>query len=139
PQHFPQPGWVEHDAEDIWRTVAAVVSGALVGAGVPARELTAIGLTNQRETSLIWERRTGRPVGRALVWQDRRTTDFCRQHQDDEPWIYQRTGLVFDPYFSATKIRWILNQDPSWRTQAETGRLAGGTIDSFLIWRLTGG
>lgn len=138
-QHYPQPGWVEHDAEEIWQSVAEVVPQALEAAGVESRHLAAIGLTNQRETSLIWERATGRPVGRALVWQDRRTTDFCRQHQADEPWLYERTGLVLDPYFSATKFRWLLEQNPGLRARAEAGELAGGTIDSFLVWRLTAG
>jgi glycerol kinase len=138
-QHYPQPGWVEHDAEEIWQSVVEVVPKALANAGVEPRGLTAIGLTNQRETCLLWERATGRPVARALVWQDRRTTDFCRQHHSDEPWIAERTGLVIDPYFSATKIRWLLDQNSTWRAQAEAGKLAGGTIDSFLIWRLTAG
>src|SRR5438045_3420810 len=93
-QHYPQPGWVEHDAEEIWHSVADVVPRALAQAGVAAGELAALGITNQRETSVIWERRTGLPVGRALVWQDRRTTRFCRDRQADEPWLYERTGLV---------------------------------------------
>jgi glycerol kinase len=138
-QYYPRPGWVEHDAEEIWQSVERVVPKALADAGIQGGDLTAIGLTNQRETCVLWNRSTGRPVARALVWQDRRTTDFCREHQVDEPWIFQKTGLVLDPYFSATKIRWVLDQDSSWRDQAEAGRLAGGTIDSFLIWRLTGG
>ena len=138
-QHYPQPGWVEHDAEEIWRSVEEVVPKALANARVEPRSLAAIGITNQRETCLLWERTTGRPVARALVWQDRRTTDFCRQHQPDEPWIYERTGLVLDPYFSASKLRWLLDQNSSWRTQGGAGKLAGGTIDSFLIWRLTAG
>jgi glycerol kinase len=139
PQHYPQPGWVEHDAEEIWKSVATVVPKALSAAGVQAKDLAAIGVTNQRETCVLWEKDTGRPIARAIVWQDRRTTDFCRQHQGDEPWIFERTGLVLDPYFSATKMRWLLDQDSSWRSRAEAGDLAGGTIDSFLIWRLTGG
>src|SRR5262249_38917915 len=138
-QHYPRPGWVEHDAEEIWQSVAAVVPRALEVAGIEARSLVAIGLTNQRETSVIWERGDGRPVARALVWQDRRTTEVCRQRQADEPWLYQRTGLVLDPYFSASKFRWFLDQDPALRARAEAGQLAFGTIDSFLIWRLTGG
>jgi glycerol kinase len=138
-QHYPQPGWVEHDAEEIWRSVEAVVPKALSSAGIEGKQLAAIGLTNQRETCVVWDPKSGKPVGRALVWQDRRTTDFCRQHQHDESWIFERTGLVLDPYFSATKLRWILNQDAGLRSQAEAGRLAAGTIDSFLIWRLTGG
>ena len=138
-QHYPQPGWVEHDAEEIWQSVAAVVPRALETAGVKAGDLAAIGLTNQRETSVLWERSTGKPVARALVWQDRRTADFCRQHKADEPWITSRTGLVLDPYFSATKIHWLLERDAELRARAETGKLAWGTIDSFLIWRLTAG
>jgi glycerol kinase len=138
-QHYPRPGWVEHDAEEIWASVAAVVPQALQASGVEARNLAAIGLTNQRETTVLWDRATGRPIARALVWQDRRTTDFCRQHHKDEPWLTQRTGLVLDPYFSATKIRWLLEANPSFRAAAESGQLACGTIDSWLIWRLTGG
>jgi len=138
-QHYPRPGWVEHDAEEIWQAVAAVVPQALQAAGIAGRDLAAVGLTNQRETTVLWERATSRPVARAIVWQDRRTADFCRQHRTDEPWIRERTGLVLDPYFSATKIRWLLDQDATWRAQAEAGRLACGTIDSWLIWRLTAG
>ncbi|HEV3117530.1 MAG TPA: glycerol kinase GlpK [Gemmataceae bacterium] len=138
-QHYPRPGWVEHDAEEIWRSVAAVVPRALTAAAVQPRALAAIGITNQRETSVLWERSTGKSVARALVWQDRRTADFCREHQEDEAWITGRTGLVLDPYFSATKIRWLLEQDASLRTRAEAGQLAWGTIDSYLIWQLTGG
>lgn len=139
PQHYPQPGWVEHDVEDIWRTVAQVVPEALAAAKVDARKLAAIGLTNQRETTVLWNRTDGKPVANALVWQDRRTTDFCRQRQTDEPWLHQKTGLVMDPYFSGTKIRWLLDQDAARRQAAEAGKLAFGTIDTFLIWRLTGG
>jgi glycerol kinase len=138
-QHYPRPGWVEHDAEEIWSSVADVVPRALSQAGVTAGDLAAIGVTNQRETSLVWERDTGRPVARAIVWQDRRTADFCKEHQADEPWLFERTGLVLDPYFSATKLRWLLEQDAERRRQAEAGKLAWGTIDAFLIWRLTGG
>lgn len=138
-QHYPRPGWVEHDAEEIWQSVADVVPGALAAAGVAPAELAAVGLTNQRETVVLWERAGGRPVARALVWQDRRTADFCRQHKADEPWLHERTGLVLDPYFSATKVRWLLEHEPPLRTRAEAGQLACGTIDSFLIWRLTGG
>src|SRR5437870_3268331 len=138
-QHYPQPAWVEHDAEEIWQSVASVVPRALEAARITARDLAAIGLTNQRETGVLWERSTGKPVARALVWQDRRTADFCRQHQADEPWLTARTGLVLDPYFSATKIRWLLEQKAELRARAETGKLAWGTIDSFLIWRLTAG
>jgi glycerol kinase len=137
-QFYPQPGWVEHDAEEIWQSVAAVVGQAQAAAGVRPHDLAAVGLTNQRETSLIWERRSGRPVARALVWQDRRTSDLCRQRQADEPWLYERTGLVLDPYFSATKWRWLLDNQPGLQARAERGDLACGTVDSFLVWRLTG-
>lgn len=138
-QHYPRPGWVEHDAEEIWDSVADVVPRALSDAGIDARQLTALGLTNQRETLVLWERDGGKPVARAIVWQDRRTSDFCRERQAEEDWLRQRTGLVLDPYFSATKLRWLLKDDPSLRSRAEAGRLACGTIDSFLLWRLTGG
>lgn len=138
-QHYPRPGWVEHDAEEIWQSVVSVVLQALAQAGVAGSQIQAIGVTNQRETVVLWERASSRPVARALVWQDRRTTDFCREHRSDESWIYQRTGLVLDPYFSATKIRWLLDQEPELRRRAEAGELAAGTVDSWLIWRLTSG
>jgi glycerol kinase len=138
-QHYPQPGWVEHDPEEIWQAVADVVPRALAAAGVGPGDVAAVGLTNQRETTVLWERGSGRPLARAIVWQDRRTAPFCRQHQSDEPWLRERSGLVLDPYFSATKIRWLLDQDAGRRRRAEAGELAAGTIDSFLVWRLTGG
>jgi glycerol kinase len=138
-QHYPQPGWVEHDAEEIWLSVRDVTPRALAAAKIDAKQLAAIGVTNQRETVVVWERDGGRPVARAIVWQDRRTADFCRERQKDQGWIQPRTGLVLDPYFSATKLRWLLGQDAGLRARAETGRLACGTIDSFLLWRLTGG
>jgi glycerol kinase len=138
-QHYPRPGWVEHDPGEIWRAVAAVVPQALAAAKVNPRDLAAVGVTNQRETVVVWDRATGQPAARAIVWQDRRTADFCRQHQADEPWITERTGLVLDPYFSATKLRWLLERDAALRGRAEAGQLAAGTIDSFLIARLTGG
>jgi glycerol kinase len=138
-QHYPRPGWVEHDPDEIWTSVVDVVPQALAAAGVAARDLTGVGLTNQRETSVLWDRATGAAVARAIVWQDRRTADFCRERRADEPWIAARTGLVLDPYFSATKLRWLLQQDASLKARAEAGQLAWGTVDSFLIWRLTGG
>jgi glycerol kinase len=138
-QHFPRPGWVEHDAEEIWRTVTEVVPQALQAAGIAGTALAGIGVTNQRETAVLWDRATSQPVARALVWQDRRTTDVCRQRHADEPWLFQRTGLVLDPYFSATKIAWLLDQGSDLRSRAASGQLACGTIDSWLIWRLTGG
>jgi glycerol kinase len=138
-QHYPRPGWVEHDPDEIWRAVTVLVPQALAAARAEPRDLAAIGVTNQRETVVVWDRAGGAPVGRAIVWQDRRTADFCRQRQADEPWLTERTGLVLDPYFSATKLRWLLEQDASLRARAEAGKLAAGTIDSFLISRLTGG
>jgi glycerol kinase len=138
-QHYPRPGWVEHDAEEIWESVRAVVPQALAQAQVGGEHLAAIGVTNQRETVVLWDRASGGVVGHAIVWQDRRTANFCREHQVDEPWLQQRTGLLLDPYFSATKIRWMLEQDPALRRRAEDGGLACGTIDAFLLWRLTGG
>src|SRR5947209_3807902 len=138
-QHYPRPGWVEHDPEEIWASVLDVVPRALADAQVAGRDLVGVGLTNQRETVVLWDRATGAPAARAVVWQDRRTAEFCRQRQADEGWLRERTGLVLDPYFSATKLRWLLDQDPALRAAAEAGRLAAGTVDSFLIWRLTGG
>jgi glycerol kinase len=138
-QYYPQPGWVEHDADEIWQAVSRVVPAALAAAKLDPAQLAGIGLTNQRETTVLWERATGRPVGRALVWQDRRTAEYCKQHRSEESWLSERTGLVLDPYFSATKLRWLLESDASLPDRAEAGALACGTIDSFLIWRLTGG
>jgi glycerol kinase len=132
PQHFPQPGWVEHDADEIWESVISSAAAALDAAGVPASELEAIGITNQRETTVLWERATGRPVAPAIVWQDRRTAEECADLPFDL--IRERTGLVPDPYFSATKLRWLLA-----RTSLPPERLAFGTVDSWLVWRLTGG
>ena len=138
-QHYPKPGWVEHDAGEIWRSVRQVVTEAIQKANLSPAQITAIGITNQRETVVIWDRSTGQPVAPAIVWQDRRTTDFCREREKDRPWLQEKTGLILDPYFSATKIRWLLEQDSSLRTRAEKGELACGTIDSFLIWNLTRG
>jgi glycerol kinase len=138
-QFYPSPGWVEHDPEEIWRSVAEVVRGAIASAQVTGDRLAALGLTNQRETVIVWDRKTNRPLAPAIVWQDRRTVEFCTTHQGEAAWLSARTGLVLDPYFSATKIRWLLNQNADWRHRAETGALACGTIDSFLIARLTSG
>src|SRR5205814_2893557 len=129
-QHFPRPGWVEHDPEQIWTTVEAAAAAAVREAGVDAADLRAIGIANQRETTVLWERATGRPVAPAIVWQDRRTADRCRSL--DAGLIRARTGLVPDPYFSATKLEWLL------RDHASTG-LAFGTVDSWLLWQLTRG
>ena len=141
PQIYPQPGWVEHDAEAIWTSVTSVTRGAMQKAGAAATDLSAIGITNQRETTVIWDRDSGECVYNAIVWQDRRTADFCQSLQNDglEPVVKQKTGLRLDPYFSATKVRWILEHVDGARERAEAGKLAFGTIDSFLLWRLTGG
>ena len=141
PQLYPQPGWVEHDPEAIWASVEQTTRQALADAGATAADISAIGITNQRETALIWDRETGRCVHNAIVWQDRRTAANCATLQDRgvEALITGKTGLRLDPYFSATKVAWILDNVPGVREQAESGRLAFGTIDSFLLWRLTGG
>jgi glycerol kinase len=138
-QHYPRDGWVEHNPEDIWYSVARTVREALANSGRAARDVAAIGITNQRETVIVWDRPTGAPMHRAIVWQDRRTTDFCRERAADQPWLTAKTGLVLDPYFSGTKLRWMLEQSPQMRLFASHGDLACGTVDSFLIWRLTGG
>ena len=133
-QRFPRPGWVEHDLEDIWTGVGATVKAALRQAGARGRDVAAIGITNQRETTALWRRSDGRPVSRAIVWQDRRTTEACAalKAAGREPWVRERTGLVLDPYFSATKLRWLLDHVKGARGDAEAGRLAFGTIDTFL-------
>jgi glycerol kinase len=139
-QHFPRPGWVEHDPEDIWADTVAVLREAVASAGGPAR-IAALGITNQRETVVVWERASGRPIHRALVWQDRRTAPACAALREagHEPEVQRRSGLLLDPYFSATKIAWILDAVPGARAAAGRGELACGTIDSFLVWRLSGG
>src|SRR5205814_7206419 len=111
-QHYPRDGWVEHEPEDIWHSVADTVRQALAKSGRAAKDVAAIGITNQRETVVVWDRATGRPVHRAIVWQDRRTTDFCRERASDQPMLTTKTGLVLDPYFSGTKLRWILEKHP---------------------------
>jgi glycerol kinase len=140
-QHFPADGWVEHDPEDIWRTTVETARQALAAAGLNAGGVAAIGVTNQRETCVIWDRRTGRPIHNAIVWQDRRTADTCRtlKAAGHEPAVTAKTGLLLDPYFSATKIAWLLDNVDGARALAQAGHLAFGTIDSFLLWRLTGG
>jgi len=137
-QHFPQPGWVEHDAEEIWADQMACAREALAKAGV---QVAALGITNQRETVVLWDRKTGQPLHKALVWQDRRTAALCEQlkAQGLEPRVRELTGLVLDPYFSATKLRWLLDHVDGARERAERGELAFGTIDSWLLWKLTGG
>ncbi|TMQ67120.1 MAG: glycerol kinase GlpK [Candidatus Eisenbacteria bacterium] len=141
PQHFPRPGWVEHDGDEIWRSVVMAIRRALAKARVPAHRLAAIGITNQRETTLIWERASGRPLARAIVWQDRRTTDACAAlaKRGLEREVRRRTGLRLDPYFSATKLTWLLRHHPEIALLARRGRAAFGTMDSWLLWRLTGG
>jgi glycerol kinase len=140
-QLFPAPGWVEHDAAEIWSTALATARDAMATAGVSAKDVAGIGITNQRETALIWDRATGKPIHHAIVWQDRRTVDACAALRRDghEPEITARTGLVLDPYFSATKIAWLLDHVDGARAAAEAGRLAFGTVDTFLLWQLTGG
>ncbi|MBR0660921.1 glycerol kinase GlpK [Neoroseomonas oryzicola] len=141
PQHFPAPGWVEHEPEDIWRGVVATLRGALERAGGDASRVAGIGITNQRETTLLWDRATGRCLHRAIVWQDRRTAEHCARLRAEglEALITERTGLLADPYFSATKLAWLLDRVPGAREAAERGELAFGTVDCFVLWRLTGG
>ena len=141
PQIFPQPGWVEHDATRIWQDVLRLMKEAIQAAGATAEQIAAIGITNQRETVVCWDKQTGAPCGPAIVWQDRRTADYCTQlkadgHEDD---VQARTGLLLDPYFAGTKLHWMLQQDASLRARAERGEVLAGTIDSWLIWNLTGG
>ncbi len=141
PQYFPRPGWVEHEPQEIWATVERAGAQALAAARVGGRELAAVGITNQRETTLVWERATGTPIHRAIVWQCRRTAALCDRLRADgvEPLIRERTGLVLDAYFSGTKIRWLLDEVPGARARAERGELAFGTVDAWLLWKLTGG
>ena len=139
PPSYPRAGWVEHDPKALVDSVGPLVTRALSGAGIGADRVAAIGLTNQRETTVVWDRATGRAIGPAIVWQDRRTGDFCERHRDRRDWIADRTGLVLDPYFSATKIAWLLDHVPGARARAEAGELVAGTVDSLLIWHLTGG
>jgi len=140
-QLFPQPGWVEHDGNEIWASQLGVAMEAIAGAGLTAADIVAIGITNQRETTLVWDRGTGRPICNAIVWQDRRTAGQCEQMKADwlEPFFRERTGLVLDPYFSGTKLAWILDNVPGAQVRAERGELAFGTVDSWLVWNLTGG
>lgn len=141
PQIFPQPGWVEHDPEEIWRATVEVCRGALVQAKLDASALAGIGITNQRETTVVWDRATGKPVYNAIVWQDRRTSSMCAdlKRAGHEKTISERTGLLLDPYFSGTKIAWILKNVAGAQAAADKGALAAGTVESFLLWRLTGG
>ena len=140
-QHFPQSGWVEHEASDLWSTTASTCRGAIEKAGISPKDITAIGITNQRETTVIWDRKTGKAIYRAIVWQDRRTSELCQtlKAAGHEEMVTERTGLLLDPYFSATKLKWLLDNVEGARTRAEAGELAFGTIDSWVIWNLTGG
>ncbi|HLJ18903.1 MAG TPA: glycerol kinase GlpK, partial [Stellaceae bacterium] len=140
-QHYPQPGWVEHDAEEIWQASLATARGALAQACLGARDIAGIGITNQRETTVVWDRATGQTIARAIVWQDRRTAGRCAELRaaGHAASVQAKTGLVLDPYFSATKIEWLLDNVPEARARAERGELAFGTVDCFLLWRLTGG
>lgn len=140
-QFYPNPGWVEHDPEEIWRVSLAVMAEALASSGVDSKGLSAIGITNQRETTIVWDRETGEPVHRAIVWQSRQSAGICERLKADgvEPMIREKTGLMVDPYFAGTKIRWILDQDSQLQQRAEAGGLEFGTVDSWLLWKLTGG
>jgi len=141
PQHYPASGWVEHDPEDIWTTVLSTVRRALASSGLAARDLAAIGITNQRETVVVWDKETGRPVHNAIVWQDRRTAAICERLKEGglEPLFTAKTGLLLDPYFSGTKLKWLIDNVAGLRGGNQAGKLLAGTIDSFLIWRLTAG
>jgi glycerol kinase len=140
-QHFPQPGWVEHDPADLWQTIRRTAVAAVRRAGASGTEIAAVGLTNQRETTLLWDRRTGRPLAPAIVWQDRRTAPLCARlrQRGFEPLFRRHTGLVLDPYFSGTKLAWLLDHVPGARRRAARGELAFGTVDTWLLWQLTGG
>jgi glycerol kinase len=138
-QHYPQPGWVEHDPDEIWRTQRDVAREALRGSGLKAEDLVACGIANQRETTVVWDRQTGQPIHRAIVWQDRRTAAQCAELKEvgAESLVKERTGLVLDPYFSGTKLAWILDNIPGARRRAELGELAFGTVDTWLVWNLS--
>ncbi len=140
-QHFPASGWVEHDCHDLWTTVLSTCRAAMKDAGITAGDIAGIGITNQRETTVVWDKNTGEPVYNAIVWQDRRTSEFCSglKEQGHEEVATQRTGLLLDPYFSGTKVAWVLNNVAGARARAEAGDLLFGTVDSWLVWNLTGG
>jgi glycerol kinase len=140
-QHFPQPGWVEHDPQEIWSSQVACIGEVLAKGAISPSQIVAIGITNQRETSIVWERKTGKPISKAIVWQDRRTTDICQELKKRglEEVIRQKTGLLLDPYFSATKVRWILKNVDGAMERAKRGDLAFGTVDTWLLWKLTEG
>ena len=138
-QYFPKPGWVEHNPMEIWSSEAAVIAEAITKMGINGKDIAGIGITNQRETTIVWDAETGEPVYNAIVWQDRRTSEFCDSLRDKADWIREKTGLIIDAYFSGTKIRWILENVPGAREKAEAGKLRFGTVDSWLVWQLTRG
>ena len=138
-QYFPKPGWVEHNPMEIWSSEAAVIAEAISRIGIGGKEIAAIGITNQRETTIVWDAETGTPVYNAIVWQDRRTSEFCDSLRDKTDFIRSKTGLIIDAYFSGTKIKWILDNVPGAREKAEAGKLRFGTVDSWLVWQLTRG
>ena len=139
PQYFPEESWVEHDAQEIWETQLKAICEVIATNGIEPTDIAAMGITNQRETTIVWDRATGAPVHKAIVWQDRRTASICESLNDHATTFLNKTGLVLDAYFSGTKIKWILDSDPSIRKRAEAGELAFGTVDSWLIWNLTQG
>lgn len=140
PQYFPQPGWVEQNANEIWGSVLAVIATCLSEAGVKTEQIAGIGITNQRETAVIWDRKTGDPIYHAIVWQSRQTASLCEQLIADghDSMVREKTGLLIDPYFSGTKIKWLLDHVEGARERAERGELLFGTIDTWLIWKLSG-
>lgn len=140
-QHFPQSGWVEHDVSDIWSSTASTCRGVIEKSGVSVKEIAAIGITNQRETTLVWDRETGKPIHNAIVWQDRRTSEMCQALKAEgfEAEVTEKTGLLLDPYFSGTKLKWLLDNVEGARLRAKAGKLMFGTVDCYLIWKLTGG
>jgi len=138
-QYFPKPGWVEHNPMEIWSSEAAVIAEAITKMGINGKSIAAIGITNQRETTIVWDAETGEPVYNAIVWQDRRTSEFCDTLRDKAEWIREKTGLIIDAYFSGTKIHWILENVPGAREKAQAGKLRFGTVDSWLVWQLTRG
>src|SRR3989338_8264382 len=141
PQYFPQSGWVEHDPEEIWQTVVMVCRNVITKSHVDPKYIVGLGISNQRETTVIWDKKTGKTIARAIVWQDRRTAEACEQLKAAglTEKLQRKTGLFPDPYFSASKIRWLLQQVPGAQAKAKSGELAFGTIESFLVWRLTNG
>ena len=138
-QYFPKPGWVEHNPKEIWSSEAAVIAEAITKIGINGKDIAGIGITNQRETTIVWDAETGEPVYNAIVWQDRRTSEFCDTLRDKADFIREKTGLIIDAYFSGTKIRWILDNVPGAREKANAGKLRFGTVDSWLVWQLTRG